>query len=137
MDELLMKPIINMCDSLRDPITCQVTDTVAEVLELFQKHKIGCVIVMNDDFIAGIFTERDYIMKVAGNEEMILESFRIEEYMTPSPKTVMLDSKILLGMNHMRVGKFRHLVVVDKAAKLQKVLSIKDFLDFFIDQTDI
>src|SRR5271170_846934 len=40
--------------------------TLADTIHLMQRERRACVLVMEDDHLAGIFTERDILMKVAG-----------------------------------------------------------------------
>ena len=55
---------------IRNVITLQANATVHEAVKLLNKHKIGCLVVLNDNGqIAGIVTERDLL-------ERVLESCR-------------------------------------------------------------
>ena len=55
---------------IRNVITLQGNATVHEAVRLLNKHKIGCLVVLNDNGqIGGILTERDLL-------ERVLESFR-------------------------------------------------------------
>ena len=40
--------------------------TLADTIHLMQQERRACVLVMEDDQLVGIFTERDILMKVAG-----------------------------------------------------------------------
>jgi CBS domain-containing protein len=55
---------------IRNVITLQGNGTVHEAVQLLNKHKIGCLVILNDNGqIAGIITERDLL-------ERVLESCR-------------------------------------------------------------
>jgi CBS domain-containing protein len=55
---------------IRNVITLQGNATVHEAVQLLNKHKIGCLVILNDNGqIAGIITERDLL-------ERVLESCR-------------------------------------------------------------
>ncbi|MEO0337258.1 MAG: CBS domain-containing protein [Pseudomonadota bacterium] len=108
--------------------------TVADAVELFQNHKIGSVVIVDrDSRVLGIFTERDYIYKVAGEVEGS-ESDPISKHMTANPKAVNLEDQILKASISMRLGRFRHVVVVNDANRLVGVISIKDLLDWSMDK---
>ena len=130
------KPIEKICDLLKSPITCKRDSSVRDVLDLFQKHKIGSVIISDEKKVLGIFTERDYVLKIAGNTDINIDDRKIEEFMTSNPKTIRKDNDLLMGLKYMRIGRFRHLIVVNKDDDLEKVLSIKDFLDFIVDEVN-
>ena len=47
-----------------DVLTIQKTATVYEAIEKMESHRVGSIIVMDGDNVAGIFTERDYLRRV-------------------------------------------------------------------------
>ncbi|MGD8385244.1 MAG: CBS domain-containing protein, partial [Lysobacterales bacterium] len=46
-------------------LSVDVNDTVFEAISLMAEVNIGAVLVQHDDAITGIFTERDYLQKIA------------------------------------------------------------------------
>lgn len=119
--------------SFHKVVSCQAQQTVAKVAELLKENKIGSIVIVDaDNTVTGIFTERDYILKIAGEEEK-LKSKPIRQFMTPNPKTVRHDELIFNAASLMRLGKFRHLIIVNEDGKLSGVLSIKDIMNFSLD----
>jgi len=49
---------------IRNVVTLQGDASVHEAVQLLNKHKIGCLIVVNNGEIAGIITERDLLERV-------------------------------------------------------------------------
>src|SRR3989338_4527128 len=49
-----------------EPLRLPADAPVAEAIRLMQAHRRGAVLAMAGDRIAGIFTERDVLLKVAG-----------------------------------------------------------------------
>jgi CBS domain-containing protein len=49
---------------IRNVITLQEDATVHEAVQLLNKYKIGCVIIVNNGQIRGIITERDLLERV-------------------------------------------------------------------------
>ena len=49
---------------IRNVITLQENATVHEAVQLLNKHKIGCLIILSNDQIHGIITERDLLERV-------------------------------------------------------------------------
>ena len=93
---------------------------------------MGSIIVTDDaKKPLGIFTERDYLLKMAGEETKFLDS-PIEEYMTKEPKTVNGKDSIYNVMELMYKGRFRHIVIVNDKEQVAGVLSIKDILEFLM-----
>ena len=48
------------------PLMVSAATTLADAIHLMQQERRACVLVMENDRLAGIFTERDILMKVAG-----------------------------------------------------------------------
>jgi CBS domain-containing protein len=114
--------------------TCSPTSSLGEVIKILKKSKGGSIIIVENQKPVGIFTERDYLLQVAGEESTKLQT-PISKFMTKNPKSVLLDSDVREALGLMRVGNFRHLVVVDEKQHLVSVLSIKDVLYFLVDFT--
>jgi CBS domain-containing protein len=68
-----------------------------------------CVLVMADDRLVGIFTDRDAVVKAAGKR---LESLRVGDFMTPDPVVLRHDDPIAVAIHKMAVGGFRHIPIV-------------------------
>lgn len=118
-----------------DPTVCPPAHTVQEVVAEMQNLHVGSIVIVDHEKKPiGIFTERDLLMKFVGNPAAKL-SDPISEYMTPSPKSVLKNELLDGAAVLMRVGRFRHLVVVDEAGKTTGVLSIKDLLEHIVDQS--
>jgi CBS domain-containing protein len=49
---------------IRNVVTVQRDASVHEAVQLLNKHKIGCLIILNNSEIAGIITERDLLERV-------------------------------------------------------------------------
>ena len=75
-----------------EKVTLPMTATVAQAVEVMLKGEIGTVLLVDDDGkLAGIFSERDLLMKVAGQHD-IYSATHIREFMTPDPVTVRVDA---------------------------------------------
>ena len=48
------------------PLIVSASATLADTIHLMQQERRACVLVMENDQLVGIFTERDILMKVAG-----------------------------------------------------------------------
>ena len=117
-----------------DAISCGPQESLENVLDTMKKNRIGSIVITDsNESVLGIFTERDYLMKIAGKEVEYL-SDPIEHFMTPDPKCVTPTDSIYRAVVSMRMGRFRHIVVTDPSPKLHKVISIKDIMDYMIDE---
>ena len=86
---------------------------------------------MNNGKPEGIFTERDYLKKIACND--VDKNLPIEGFMTPNPVSVKPTTSVAKVLMKMRMGRFRHIIVTDEDGLLKSVISIKDLLDFVLD----
>jgi CBS domain-containing protein len=100
--------------------------TVYEALEVMSSHNIGALLVMENDKLVGIFSERDYARKgvLQGRSA---KSTAISDVMTANVFTV--ESKMTTKdcMEIMNAKKFRHLPVVDDGQVIG-VLSVGDIV---------
>ena len=105
-------------------------ETVFETIHLMASQKIGAVLVMEEDRIAGIFTERDYLNKIILEGHSSKET-QVKDVMTPKVVVITPDTLIEEGLAIMTEKRFRHLpVLVDK--KLVGLVSIGDLVKHVI-----
>lgn len=87
--------------------------TVYQALQALAEHDIGAIIVMEDDHLVGIVSERDYARKVILAQRSSRETL-VRDIMTADPQTVSADQTVEDCMKIMSDGGFRHLPVVDE-----------------------
>ncbi len=100
--------------------------TVFEALHLMASNKIGGVLVMEEDRIVGIFTERDYMNKIILEDRTSKET-RVKDVMTVKVVFITPDVSIKEGLAVMTEKKCRHLPVLDNK-KLVGMVSMDDLV---------
>ena len=128
--DIFMQPISNLNLPTITPV--DISGTISDALEIMQKFKIGAVIVTNKGKVAGIFTERDLLLKVAGIIDD-LETKSITKVMTPDPVRLLKDDKIAYVMHNMHVGRFRHIPIVNENDEPISIVSIRKINSFILD----
>ena len=104
-----------------------------EVLLLLQEKKRGCVGVVDaKGVIIGIFSERDFVVKVA-RDFANLKTHAISDFMTKDPVTQPPDCTIAFALNLMSQGGFRNLPVVDQHGAPLAIVSVKDVVDYLVE----
>lgn len=100
--------------------------SVFEALETMAKHNIGALLVMSEDNMVGIVSERDCIRKVElmGRNS---KDTRVQDIMTSDVITVDCSQPLEECMSLMIERNFRHLPVYD-GDKLMGLLSVRDVL---------
>ena len=107
-------------------------NTVFEALELMARHEIGAVLVLENERLVGIFTERDYARKVV-LKGITSRATQVKELMTTNVVTVQPTEQIGTLMNTMTRRRFRHMPVVadDKVVGIITIGDVlKEVLDF-------
>ncbi len=100
--------------------------TVREAAELMRAHNVATILIMEDDRLLGIFTERDMVHRVVA-EGRDPEETTLGAVMTRDPDTVARDMTALDALRLMQDGGYRHLPVVSRG-KVVGVVSRRDFV---------
>lgn len=86
--------------------------TVAESVRRMEVSKIGSILVMQDDKLLGIFTERDALNRVLA-KGIDPSATSVSTVMTPDPFCIAGDTTVEEAMTVFSNRKFRHLPIVD------------------------
>lgn len=108
--------------------------TVLDALEMMADKNVGAVMVVEDDEIVGIFTERDYARKLVLQGKTSLNT-PIREAMTRNTVTVRPDHTLEECMALMSEWHIRHLPVM-KDNKLIGMVSMRDVVEMIISLKD-
>jgi CBS domain-containing protein len=103
-----------------------INETVLNALKIMAEANIGALLVMDGKRVAGIFTERDYLLK-GELEGRLAESTHVETVMTRNMYTVTSDTSAEQCMALMDTHHIRHLPVVDED-QLVGLVSIRDVM---------
>lgn len=123
---LLTEPLGNL--ATRDYLEIAPDCTVAEAVRRWTETGHHCALVLENQSIVGIFTERDVLYKLAGDFEQHARE-PVSKYMTTNPETFDTHVPIAFGLNRMMVGDYRHVPITENGA-LTGVVSVRDVLGF-------
>jgi CBS domain-containing protein len=100
---------------------------LSQAIEAMKTDEGGCVIISDDGRVAGIFTERDLLTKVLG-ENANLDS-PISEWMQPKVETLSPDATIGEAVRLMNEKSFRNIPLVKKG-ELVGSISVFDIIRY-------
>ena len=119
----------------RDPakiIHCTVDMKVRDVVVMLAEKRIGALPVMDGAKVAGIFSERDLIYRIAELGEACLDR-PVGDVMTAPAITVSARETVLDSLGLMTRRRIRHLPVVDDGA-MAGFISIGDLVKSRLDE---
>jgi CBS domain-containing protein len=96
----------------RAVLSIPATATIDEAVRAMNERKVGCVLVMEGDTLAGVFTERDVLLRVVGQPRALMAQ-PVAEVMTRNPKTVPPEMTIQDALAFISENRCRHLPVTD------------------------
>jgi CBS domain-containing protein len=105
-------------------LSVAATVTVLEAVKEMNRHKVGAMLVMQGDKLAGIFTERDVLTRVvaAGLDPRVTP---VSQVMTGQVLSVLPETSVQQVMEIFAEKRCRHLPVID-AGRLVGLISIGD-----------
>jgi len=103
---------------------------VAECVRKMSAEKIGALMVMDGERLAGIFTERDALNKVLA-AGLDARSTKVSEVMTKDPCCVPPTTTVGAAMELVTKRRFRHLPIVENG-KLVAVVSSGDLTHWLV-----
>jgi signal-transduction protein with cAMP-binding, CBS, and nucleotidyltransferase domain len=103
------------------------TATAADALAAMERDRIDCVLVVDGGALAGIFTTRDFLDRVAANGRLPAE-VPLSEVMTTTPVALHRHDCVTYAINRMATRNIRNVPVVDDAGRPVGVLRIWDVI---------
>lgn len=113
----------------RAPLSVSPTMPVREVLRLLVDNRIGCVMVVEKGQTAGIFSERDALLKLSEDPADWADK-PISEFMTRNVQSLPPTAKIAFAVHRMDQGGYRHVPVVNDKGEPVGIFSVRDILRY-------
>lgn len=114
------------------PVVClPSTAKVSEAIQSLAEERVGIILIVDDEKLAGVFSERDVLLKVAATNVEI-NNTAVAELMTPDPQSLHIDDELVYALNQMSVGGFRHVPIVDDSDHPVAVVSMRDIVEYIV-----
>lgn len=124
--------ILELCDP--ETATVNASASAADAIREMLDKRVGAVAVLDDDRrLAGIFTERDVLKKLALSQRDP-ETVPVRELMTSTVEIATEDMPAGEALNVMVERHVRHLPIVDVQGHVLGVLSIRNLLQAQVDE---
>ena len=104
-------------------LTAETGTTIAEAASLMAQRRVGSTLVVDDQRLLGIFTERDIVKALSQDASATHQA--IGHWMTRNPQTISSDATVDEALRRMLDGGFRHLPVVD-GERMVGMISMRD-----------
>ncbi|HLV89254.1 MAG TPA: CBS domain-containing protein [Candidatus Sulfotelmatobacter sp.] len=123
--------VLELCD--REIAAVGLDSTVADAIHKMLDHHVGAVAVVDGDFhVAGIFTERDVLRKLSLSR-LDPKTTYVRDLMTTPVEMATRGTGPGEALTTMLERHFRHLPVADDRGKLLGILSIRNLLEWRVD----
>ena len=106
----------------RKPLRAAPDTFVSKAAKLMAARNVGAILIVEDDRLVGIFTERDMLFRVVA-PGLDAQITRLADVMTRAPHTVHPDKPFGYALLVMYEKGFRHLPVVEDGSAIGIVSS--------------
>ncbi len=115
-----------VADVMTTPVvTSSPEEDIIRIASTMQRHKIGSVVIVENQRIVGILTERDFVA-IVEKVGMLLKKDLAKHYMVKPVITVQSDASVTDAIDLMQSNHVRHLVVLNKDLKMVGMVSSRD-----------
>lgn len=110
-------------------------EPVTRAMETMKERASDCALVIAQDKLIGIFTERDFLYRVMA-ERRSPAMTRIAEVMTPDPQALRPGDSVAYAINCMVTRGFRNIPVVDDQGQAIAILDVRDIIQHITEVFD-
>ncbi|MBP8129829.1 MAG: CBS domain-containing protein [Candidatus Hydrogenedentes bacterium] len=111
-----------------EPFWVEADATVRDAVRELCERKIGAAAVKSGDELAGVFSERDVLVRVI-NKALDPGKVRVRDVMSTAVNVVHLEDEGRMAKAIMVTHHVRHLIVVDSNNQYCGILSMRDLME--------
>lgn len=115
-----------------DLVKIAVSATIYSAMETMVGADVGRIIITDNEVPVGIFTEKDVLKRVVGNQ-IDAKQVCIKEVMTAPVRAVREETHIVDAFARMYRGKYRHLLVRGRRGKIIGIVSMRRILNLAVE----
>src|SRR5262245_32351148 len=112
--ELTRNLMVESVDRLNPtrPLCVDAGEPAAAAVAVMRRERVGCLLVVEQGALVGIFTERDLLKKILARGEPL--TVPLSSVMTAPPVSVNVLDSVRTAVERMQTGGYRHVPVVDE-----------------------
>jgi CBS domain-containing protein len=99
-------------------------ERVSAAMAVMLERKLDCVLVTEAGKPVGIFTEHDFLNKLAANRRDPATT-AIAEVMTPNPECLRMNDRMNYAINRMAIRGYRNIPIVDSDGRAISVIDVR------------
>jgi CBS domain-containing protein len=112
--------------AIRHLLTVDPSATLRRASKVMTERGVGCAVVVQNEKVAGIVTERDILRAIAADKSM--DDTTVDDVMTRNVISGAPGWDIMKAAQTMTAGGFRHLLIMDQDDPVG-IVSLRDLLD--------
>lgn len=109
----------------KEMVTVTPRTTIADAIRAMNQRHVGCAVVVENDELVGIFTERDVLTRVA-TAKIDVDTTPVESVMTRDPDTLPPTASVAFALRQMTQEGYRHIPLMDGARRPVGVVAVRD-----------
>jgi len=117
---------------LKLPLMIEMGTNMKNTLEILQGKEQNCILIVKNNILKGIITERDILLKVTG-KGFDLDLVTVDEFMTETPEHLSPEDPLAYALNKMHVGGFRHVPILNDSMEPVGLISISNIISTIAD----
>ena len=117
--------------AVRHLLTIDAQATLRRAAKVMTDRGVGCAVVIENEKVAGIVTERDILRAVA--DDKIMDDAKVDDVMTREVVSGAPGWDLVKAVKTMTEGGFRHLLVMEMDDPVG-IVSLRDLMDKMVDE---
>ncbi len=110
------------------PVIADAGTSLREIVREMRDRRTSCALLTREDRLAGVFTERDVVTRVAGVHGVL--DGQVAEVMTSDPEHIRGGDRLSTAVRLMRRRGYRHVPVVDDDGRVLGCVRHEDIVDY-------
>lgn len=129
LDAAALQEPLSELPELQPVVTLPPNATVRDAVNEMTTKRVGIVLVVADEKLDGVFSERDVLRKVVGTD-LDIDATPVSDLMTKDPECLRPENPLVYALHQMSLGGYRHIPLVDENGAPVAVVSMRDIVGF-------